>query len=111
MSRNSLIEFELTAEHLLLLSRLRWDNSDWGSGAPAVDSKRPFGNSAYQSDVCELLEWPEDVEEGWTEDQYDRAAEIFSELPRALEVVLQLKTFDPGRYVKKDGYGERWRKA
>jgi hypothetical protein len=45
--------------HLKLLSKayVRWDDCE--TGAPAIDPKRPYGNSNVEGDVAEILgiEW------------------------------------------------------
>ena len=47
--------FTVTEEHLKLLRRaeVRWDDSEYG--APAIDSKRPYGNSDVVLDILEIL--------------------------------------------------------
>lgn len=42
-------------EHIKLLSRayIRWEDCEYG--APAIDCKRPYGNSSVESDIFEIL--------------------------------------------------------
>lgn len=46
---------EPTADHLTLLRRAWWDWYDCEYGAPAIDPKRPYGNSDVDGDLAELL--------------------------------------------------------
>lgn len=102
--------FELCPEHILLLQNMAWDYSDYETGGPAVDGKRPYGNSYVPPDVADILgvELPE-------EDGYDDAvAEVMRfhyESQTALEIILQLKTFEPGTYEYYHvDYKKKWRK-
>ena len=99
--------FELTEEHLTLLARayVRWEDCE--TGAPAIDCKRPYGNSDVAGDVAEILGWPIDEQDGLTDEQRDRALEIHSETLTALQIILTARDFRPGVYVKRDRYDAR----
>lgn len=47
--------FELTKQHLALLTRacVGWNNCE--AGAPEIDPKRPYGNSDVANDVADIL--------------------------------------------------------
>ena len=47
--------FELTEEHIKLLRQMcvSWDDCEFG--APAIDCKRPYGNSDVYSDIAKIL--------------------------------------------------------
>lgn len=47
--------FTVTSEHLKLLRRanITWDSREFS--APAIDCKRPYGNSSVYSDIAEIL--------------------------------------------------------
>lgn len=82
---------ELTDEHERLAARLyiRWDDEmEWGG--PAVDFKRPFGNSDMPGDVAEILQWDVDEDDGLTVDQYERAHELLYEMGHVLRDALTL---------------------
>ena len=53
-------EFTVTEDHLELLRHvhLYWDYGE-GYGAPAIDPKRPYGNSDVERDIAEILEAPD----------------------------------------------------
>jgi len=99
--------FELTEEHLTLLGRayVRWDDCE--TGAPAIDCKRPYGNSDVPGDVAEILEWDVDEDEGLTDEQAERALAIHAETETALQIVLATRSFAPGIYVLRDRYNTR----
>lgn len=99
--------FTLTAEHVRLLSEscVRWDSAEFG--APAIDPKRPYGNSDAYSDMAEILGKnydPESKDAGKLEAEFDK---LHSELEKALQIVLQCKTFEPGTFVS-SAYMNEW---
>ncbi len=47
----------ITSEHLKLAESLEWRWEDCEYGAPAVDCKRPYGNSDVERDIAETLGW------------------------------------------------------
>lgn len=69
-------------EHIKLLKSayLRWDDCE--TGAPAIDPKRPYGNSNVEGDVREIL--------GKTEDDMpdDIAMQIHRETLEVLQKIL-----------------------
>jgi hypothetical protein len=104
----------LTAEHLELARRMRvvWDNCEYG--APAIDPKRPYGNSDVEGDIAGILGWAWPDEE--TSDDYDaevepiraRASVLHHQMETALAVLLALvaRAVKPGDYVDRAGeYG------
>lgn len=101
--------FNLTHEHLTLLrnANVVWVQSM--RGAPAVDPKRPYGNSDMAKDVARLLEWTWDGED-MSDAMVERAERLHSETALAMQICLSLGTFKAGRYERAAGYGEReWR--
>jgi hypothetical protein len=46
---------EPTADHITLIRNAYWRWEDCEHGAPAIDCKRPFGNSDVAGDLAELL--------------------------------------------------------
>lgn len=116
MSVFKTIYFDLTEEHVKLIRQfnITWDGAY--EGAPAVDSKRPFGNSDLECDICEILEI-EPVEHDNMEDETiypkgtsDRVMKLYAELELALQVVLTAGSFEPGRYEAEE-YHSNWRKS
>jgi len=53
-------EFAVTEDHLELLRHvyLYWDYGE-GCGAPAINPKRPDGNSDVERDIAEILDAPD----------------------------------------------------
>lgn len=107
--------FTLTNEHLLLIKRMNivfYD--DAYDGAPAVDIKRPYGNSDVISDVAEIIgiEKQEDDygEKFWPKGTVDRCKKIHQETAKALQVCLAAQSFEAGDYVSED-YRDNWRKV
>lgn len=101
--------FNLTNEHLTLLrnANVIWEEGE--CGAPAVDTKRPYGNGNVAEDVARLLEWTMDGDE-MSDAMVDRAERLHSETALALQICLSLGQFKAGRYERAVGYGERkWR--
>lgn len=58
MLTNKKKTFTVTDGHIKLLERstIRWEDHSY-DGAPAVDTKRPYGNSDVPNDIMEILEW------------------------------------------------------
>lgn len=92
--------FEVTEDHLKLLkhSHIIWRASEYG--APAIDPKRPYGNTSVESDIAEILEWG----------KYDneRAEKIHRQLETVLQIVLVTQTFQPGLYNLRNEYTTDW---
>lgn len=112
--------FTLTSEHIKLLrsTNVGWDDCEYG--APAIDCKRPYGNSGalqIAQDIHELLKWPFPAGEGAREDHFDgeggaRARKIHEELETALQIVLVVGAFEVGVYEREREYDSTsWRKV
>lgn len=105
--------FELKVEHIKLLRRayISWEDCEFG--APAIDCKRPYGNSSVISDIAEILgEEPKycpHCGEPLEELDKERYTELHTETQTALQIILHCKTFEPGVYVL-EGYGKNWKR-
>jgi hypothetical protein len=113
MANWSAKEFRLKEEHIKLLQRasICWDDS--GDGAPAIDCKRPYGNSHYESDVVEICGWPaidyeKDAEAGYRQEQEARS--LHAETEMALRIVLRYigRDLPPGLYRTECMYSGEW---
>lgn len=96
-------KFELKAEHIKLISNLNFKvsvNTFYGDKyIPAIDRKRPFGNSGATHNVMEILGWYCDDETGeYRQEDESKAEMLLIELPVALEIVTHQRTFTPGMY-------------
>ena len=118
MSR--LTEFTVTEQHLALLRRayVTWEYVEFG--APAIDGKRPYGNSDVLGDIAEILnEGPardysddevQDERERWLEANEKRLALIHGEVGVTLQIVLATGRFEPGDYIRAEKYdATSWR--
>ena len=77
-------EFTVTEEHLKLLRRayVGWDPCEFG--APAIDCKRPYGNSDVISDIGEILgyervHWDPDDDGDYNETIADNFTQLHAE--------------------------------
>jgi len=127
--RKKLTEFEIKDEHLKLLKEMniRWDDCEFG--APAVDSKRPYGNSngvddvarvigykktkdtiefdeEYAKDFVDINEYLEDSD--WTQKAYDYLYNIHKDMEIVLQIVLSSLSFKKGIYIRDSEYS-KWR--
>lgn len=106
--------FTLTEEHVKLLraANVRWDNCEFG--APAIDCKRPYGNSAVLYDMAEILGVQQVEVDGGElrllERDADRLADLHAETETALQVILATGSFGPGEY-EADDYYRNWRRV
>lgn len=112
--------YVITEDHVKLLQRLyfRWEDDAY-DGAPAVDIKRPYGNSDVLGDVAEILEW-ELITDRWgdptmTEEQAERAKELHEQMHMVLQILVQNPTnFSAGTYknvARSAPYGCEYRKV
>ncbi len=92
--------FELKEEHITLLQNACWSWSNCETGAPCIDPKRPYGNSYVAGDIADLLGI--EVGDEMDDDMEDRLSDLHAETETALEIILSLKTFETGVYVKPD---------
>jgi hypothetical protein len=104
-SLSRLREFTVTDDHLKLLRHMWvcWIVSE-RYGAPAIESKKPYGNSAVLADVAEILHGPDGVYE-WTDQEAERYLRLHVETAIALQIALATGEFRPGRYRRKDYIG------
>lgn len=97
--------FTLTADHVALLRDASVCWNDIEAGAPTIDPKRPYGNGDVWKDVCRILRWPKEGDDGheacWSSAQIKRARVLHRETETALQVVLATGSFEPGEYVAK----------
>src|SRR5689334_18404739 len=112
--------FTVTEDHMKLLPHLWFEYDAYTEfGAPAVDPKRPYGNSDVYSDIAEHLGikpelTEEQVDYGWHPDDAEFSKEqrdyMFS-VHRGMETVLNIMVRNngvkPGRY-KASPYSVNW---
>lgn len=105
-------KFTVTKEHLLLLknTRVTWWHCEFG--APAIDCKRPYGNSDVISDIAELLgieKLEGDDEWIWPKSTIERCEKLHKEIETALQIALRTGKFEEGTYIA-DEYNANWKK-
>jgi len=107
-------EFVVKEEHIKLLKRayVSWDDCEFG--APAIDCKRPYGNSNVISDIMDILGESAKKCPHCGEPIEDLDSNKYETLHRETEIVLQifLQTgkMETGKYIKTDDYGIEWKK-
>lgn len=100
--------FVLTEDHLKLLRAMfvSWDDCEFG--APAVDPKRPYGNSSVYEDMAEILGVVgEEMEDGYpclSPAQCERLYDLHRETLDALQILLRhgdllCGTYESSRYL------------
>ena len=96
--------FTLKKEHLSLLRKAQWYWEDAEFGAPAIDCKRPFGNSNAIIDILEILDKENDDRpyyvDGFSDNEKAEAREVYEELLTAIQVILYTRSFVLGKYKK-----------
>lgn len=100
--------FRVTEQHLLLAKQMRV--SWWGDefGSPAIDCKRPYGNSDVLKDISKILGEPGPDEEGcFAVHVVNRYEALHDEMKTALQIFLTLQTFQTGVY-ETDDLGYEW---
>ena len=105
--------FEVKDEHLKLLKRayVRWEGGG-EYGAPAINSKRPYGNSDVDCDIADILGWEYDEDDGLTGEQVDKAQTLHEETQIALQIALATQKFETGVYENYQKYHKnKWRKV
>ena len=107
--------FTLTHEHVALLKRMfvEWQDDPY-EGAPAINIKRPYGNSGVLEDVAEIIgltqSEDDDGEKHWPKGTSERCMSLHRQTEKALQVCLTAQTFEPGEYVA-DDWLRNWRRA
>ena len=96
--------FTVTDDHLKLLraAYVGWDDGEYG--APAIDCKRPYGNSSGDADVARIL----GVEMSPDDDETAAKMRAIHEgTMMALQIVLVTGEFRTGTFRLKDRYSSR----
>lgn len=93
-------QFQMSRDHLVLLRRMyvSWQYSEYG--APAIDPKRPYGNSDVATDIRQIFDDNELTD--------NECQELHEETDTALQIVLATGEFRAGRY-ECEPYTKNWR--
>jgi hypothetical protein len=105
--------FTLTKDHIKLLRRMYVSWWDFETGAPAIDPKRPYGNSDVDNDIHQILTGEYIGRAGskrdvLTEKETCKYRNIHEEMADALQIVLVTGKFKAGTYEKEE-YGIEWK--
>lgn len=96
------MKFQMTTDHLLLMRKFNIGWNGCEAGAPCVDPKRPYGNGDVEADVCKILRWTMEGDDGdgpcWSSKQRDAARKRHESTVLALEVVMFFGKFEEGWY-------------
>jgi hypothetical protein len=112
----SIVKFELTENHLKLIRNLRFRMDDTNN-ITCSDVLSPFGGDNLYEDMDLILNGkPDDFDpmklpEGLSDETVGVLANLYSELPMALEIVLGLNTFELGWYKRKWHDRSGWKKV
>lgn len=103
-------KFTLTEQHIKLLRRMcvTWDRGEFGG--PAINCKRPYGNSHVISDIAEILGMPTDDDGDVDTDTAHRLYTLHLETKTALQIILEAGTFEPGLY-EREKYVGTWKRS
>lgn len=105
-------QFQLKEEHIKLLQNMYWEYSDCETGAPAVDCKRPYGNSYVPPDVAKILGVELSDDDNKYDEQVREIMQFHYDSHKALEIILQMKSFELGLFEKvRDGYDYKWKRV
>ncbi len=112
----SIVKFELTENHLKLIRNLRF-RMDETNNITCSDTLSPFGGDNLYDDMDLILNGkPDDFDpmilpEGLSDKTTENFANLYGELPMALEIVLGLNTFELGWYKRKWHDRSGWKKV
>lgn len=99
--------FNLTENHIKLLRNMYvcWDSCEYG--APAIDPKRPYGNSWVEGDIHVILtgEEPNELSDDLKEEYYN----LHKETQTALQIVLTTGKLEVGVYERSQRYLSDWK--
>lgn len=96
-------KFKVTPEHIKLIRHMIVDWQDAEYGAPAIDPKRPYGNSDVEADMLKILV-------GEREKVPKDLNELHSETQTALQICLCTGSFKPGWYEAPEYTSTEWKK-
>ena len=79
--------FKVKKEHMALVKEFYITDSNCEFGAPAVDPKRPYGNSDVYGDIAKILNISSDSNGDFTDAQIDRMIKLHEELTTVLQII------------------------
>lgn len=103
--------FTVTPAHLALLRHayIGWEDCEFG--APAIDCKRPYGNSYVYGDIAEILNIIPAGDDGdFSEAQEAYMRQLHEETQTVLQIILSTGEMAPGDY-EAPAYSTEWARA
>lgn len=102
--------FTVLPEHLTLLksANVSWHHCEFG--APAIDCKRPYGNSSVFSDIGRMLGIVPDQNGYFTDEQEAYMLKIHEETQTVLQIFLSTGKMEAGKY-QCENYYRNWTKV
>lgn len=103
-------KFTVTEDHLKLAKEMYVSWQDCEYGAPEINPKRPYGNSAVEEDICKILgktKVSANYEEVYTTEDLKNAGTLHQEMEIALQIFLCTQSFKTGTYEKQDEYASK----
>lgn len=104
----SVLKFELKEEHIVLLRSFKWCEMDETMVIKTDSEDNPLSGYDYHDVIGAMLfGLPENYDPitdeniPFTKEQIDEIDKLISELPTALDVILNGSTFEPGLYKTK----------
>lgn len=107
--------FTLTEQHLKLLRRCCVGWQDCETGAPEINPKRPYGNSAVMEDIHEILTGEtigcrDSKRDELTREENEQYQKLHREMETALQIALSTGQFKAGKY-ECPAYTNAWRET
>lgn len=104
--------FTITEQHLKLIRAMQIDfDASIEFGAPAVDPKRPYGNSSVYVDMRKILGMPAPDDDMDCQEEEERALyKLHEETATALQIAVATGSFEAGEY-RAPAYTSRWEKV
>jgi len=106
-------KFRVTEDHIILLKHayVGWDDGEYG--APAIDCKRPYGNSSVEYDIIEILGLLDEFSKTTTgpiitadvylamhPEIFEKARKVHIETQTALQIFLNTGQMAAGEYER-----------
>ena len=105
--------FTVSEDHLKLLraAYIGWDDCEFG--APAIDCKRPYGNSSVHLDMAEILGLDGEVDDDgeMPSELRARLTQLHQETQTVLQIILRTGRMEAGTYVKSSRWSVDWHRV
>lgn len=109
--------FTITKDHIKMMQALCFTWEDCEYGGPAVDCKRPFGNSGRHQivlDMAQVMGIPQekimDLQGELIEPEAERLEALYRDMEKVLAIVMRTLSFEPGTYEAAP-YSSKWKRV